>query len=189
MATRINPKPHQHFFKCMLIDFTGNPEEIIWNACCISITVLKNVYCQSSPFTLASHIPKAPNRATAPSPGDNWFTFCCYQLVCSFLEFYINGDQTVCTFFFESGFFNFRIILRFFYIATCVGGSFIYIPFHCMLLLYGHTIVDIFIHLLIDICAVYRLGVLKIMFLYKHSPICLCRSIYFYFFLGKYLKM
>ena len=61
----INPKPHQHFFKCMLIDFTGNPEEIIWNACCISIIVLKNVYCASSPFTLASHTAKAPSHATA----------------------------------------------------------------------------------------------------------------------------
>lgn len=59
-----------------------------------------------------------------------------------------------------------------------------FIPFHCMFLLYGHTIADIFIHLLIDICAVSSLGVLKIMFPYKHAPICLYRSIYFYFFLG-----
>lgn len=59
-----------------------------------------------------------------------------------------------------------------------------FIPFHCMFLLYGPTIVNIFIHLLIDIWAVSSLGVLKIMLLYKHSPICLYRSIYFNFFLG-----
>ena len=84
-------------------------------------------------------------------------------------------------FFKKSGFFNFRIILRFFYTTTRVEGPFIFIPFPCMFLLYGHTIVDTFIHLLMDICAVSSLRILKIMLLYKHPPICLCRSIYFIF--------
>lgn len=42
--------------------------------------------------------PLIPFSCPFPHPqSNNWFTFCCYQLVCNFLEIYINGDQTVCT--------------------------------------------------------------------------------------------
>lgn len=51
--------------------------------------------------------------------------------------------------------------MRLFYIGACVSSSVLCIAFYCIILLYVYTIVDIFIHLLMDTSFVSSFGVIQ----------------------------